>query len=185
MSVRKSRVFARYPLQYLRAFNASPRELVEVTGLGRSSRSCKDKSTDAFPTCGWTLSASSGERLPDSQGFCCGCSMSNALDESIDGSIDGSGITGGGGSEFRANLDCNVFRTGLPLQAAAHCMRHGDDWYSGYAVGASRADFDVFVDASVGGAAGAPASASASAAPRRLTSKSIPRGTRQSWGMMA
>ena len=150
VSIRKSRVFATYPLQYLRAFNAAPHELIEVTGLGKAQRTCKDKSTDGFPTCGWTLSTSTGERLLDSQGFCCGCSMSNAIDQSIDGSIDGSGMTAGGGSEFRANLDCNVFRTGLPLQAGAHCMRHGDDWYSGYSVGASRMDFDVFIDVSVG-----------------------------------
>ena len=118
--------------------------------MGKSHRTCKDKSTDAFPTCGWHINTQTGDRLADSQGFCCGCSMSNAMDQSIDGSLDGSGISAGGGSEFRAKLDCNVFRTGLPLQAAAHCMMHGSEWYSGYNVGSSRTEFDIFVDVSVG-----------------------------------
>lgn len=150
VEVRKSAVFATYPLSYLQAFNAAPYERIEVTGMGKNHRTCEDKSTDSSPTCGWHLSAQTGERLRDSQGFCCGCSMSNAVDESIDGSIDGSGMSGGGGTEFRARLDCNVFRTGLPLQAAAHCMTHGDEWYSGYAVGTAHMDFDIFVDARVG-----------------------------------
>lgn len=149
--MRKSAVSATYPLTYLQAFNAAPFERIEVTGMGKNHRTCEDKSTEPSPTCGWHLSARTGERLRDSQGFCCGCSMSNAVDESIDGSIDGSGMSGGAGTEFRARLDCNFFRTGLPLQAAAHCMTHGDEWFSGYAVGAARMDFDIFVDASVGG----------------------------------
>lgn len=89
ISIRKSAVFASYPLQYLKAFNAAPFEQIEVTGLGFGHKTCRASPTDSSPTCGWHINSMTNLRIPYSQGFCCGCNMFNAIDQSIDGKLNG------------------------------------------------------------------------------------------------
>ena len=56
-------------------------ETYVLAGTGYSS-SCKDRSDEETPTCGWVLDED-GNNIPDSQGFCCDCSMNDGIIGSI------------------------------------------------------------------------------------------------------
>jgi hypothetical protein len=78
---------------------------------------CKDAPSHNHPSCGWYLTTA-GDRVPNSQGFCCKCSTSSQF-----------GFTKSSNA-YRGNLKCNAFGSG---QQSAHCFRYGTDlWYGVY-----------------------------------------------------
>ena len=68
--------------------------------------------------------------VPDSQGFCCDCDVNEYLFESMDVS--------------RGNLICDALGHGP--HASAHCMRMGTLWYSTYEIGASRENYNIYLN---------------------------------------
>jgi len=120
IELRKSRVSIRYPITYVRSFNAQPGEqVIVVPSLG-----CVDGASSASPTCGWAVS--NGNRVQDSQGFCCTCDFLQTI--------------GVSDSPTRATtLSCDLFTS----QQSAHCLRFGELWYSAYAVGAAETFFTL------------------------------------------
>lgn len=92
VSVTKTPTYATYPLSYLQPFNYGAREAIIRTGTGWPSLACDAGSLSASPTCGWATAGSGllvGDRIPDSQGFCCDCSLDQL----------GSGTLGGGSTQ--------------------------------------------------------------------------------------
>ena len=72
---------------------------------------------DDEPTCGWNLVA--GERLADSQGFCCTCSLDDTWDDTFGSNTDG----------MRANLDCDINWPWEGQPSSAHCLLMDTRWY--------------------------------------------------------
>ena len=92
VSVTKTPTYATYPLTYLKPFNYGAREAVISTGTGWPSLACDAGSLSSSPTCGWGTTgtgALASDRVPDSQGFCCDCSLDQL----------GSGTLGGGSTQ--------------------------------------------------------------------------------------
>ena len=92
VSVTKTPTYATYPLTYIRPFNYGARETVISTGTGWPSLTCDAGSLSSNPTCGWATTGTGllvSDRVPDSQGFCCDCSLDQL----------GSGTFGGGSTQ--------------------------------------------------------------------------------------
>ena len=92
VSVTKTPTYATYPLTYLQPFNYGARETIISTGTGWPSLTCDAGSLSSNPTCGWATRGSGllvSDRVPDSQGFCCDCSLDQL----------GSGTFGGGSTQ--------------------------------------------------------------------------------------
>lgn len=119
--LRKSRVVLRYPITYVQSFNALPAEEV----LLEPPFGCADGAEAAAPTCGWALDAGGG-RITDSQGFCCDCSLLDAIGLSDEGTR-------------AASLECSLFST----MSSAHCLAFDELWYSAYEVGAAETHFTI------------------------------------------
>ena len=73
-TVSKSKVKARYPLNYLQDFNSRPQELL----IDSTVFSCNDGANSNNPTCGWKYD-SQHYRIWNSQGYCCTCSFEDFL----------------------------------------------------------------------------------------------------------
>mgnify|MGYP007113767996 FL=1 len=65
-----------YPSFLCQTFNAAPRELVLTSSYLTSS--CVDGANAGSPTCGW-FRDEAGNNVPDSQGFCCSCSLASVI----------------------------------------------------------------------------------------------------------
>lgn len=135
VTVTKTPAYATYPLTWVRSFNSKPTEAIIRTGVGWPSLTCADSVTSAAPTCGWAIDYS-GARVPDSQGFCCACSL--------DGLVGGT-IGGGDGTTTRGGLNCDLLASFLIEPGSAHCLRHDPLWYEGYDLGGVQVDFDITV----------------------------------------
>jgi hypothetical protein len=68
--------------------------------------------------------------VPDSQGFCCDCDIDDFLFENYDYS--------------RGNLACEALGDGP--HASAHCLRMSNLWYSAYEIGASRENYNIYIN---------------------------------------
>ncbi|KAA0174144.1 hypothetical protein FNF27_04365 [Cafeteria roenbergensis] len=124
VTLAKSSIVLRYPLQYERTYNADPRELILVRdGQGRDynwlTNPCKD-GTAADAACGSYVDPSTGRTVPYSQGFCCRCDF-------------GDYMSGGPVGLSRANLQCSLLST--ELAQSAHCLRWGPLWYRAFSLG--------------------------------------------------
>jgi hypothetical protein len=111
ISVRKSQVYVRYSLVYLADVNSNPYEKAGSTGLLNCLSDSSASSSDG--TCGSLLL--NGQRVPDSEGFCCPCSLDQML---------------GFGSHQRGDIQCNIFSGLFGNGASVHCLRWGGVWYS-------------------------------------------------------
>lgn len=103
----KNRPLVLYPIEYRASVNNRPFEIavpVDQYFDGIFGGGCKDGWKESA-TCGFALD-SAGEKIWDSQGFCCSCSIGEQIL--------------GDGDYSRAALDC-AFLGGS--QASAHCLR--------------------------------------------------------------
>ena len=103
VSLTKTPTYATYPLTYLKPVNYGPREAVISTGTGWPSLTCDAGSLSSNPTCGWATTMTKtttgsgslvSDRIPDSQGFCCDCSLDQL----------GSGTFGGGSTQGKRKV---------------------------------------------------------------------------------
>jgi len=105
VSVTKTPTYATYPLTYLRPFNYGAREAVVSTGTGWPSLTCDAGALSSSPTCGWATTGSGlsvADRVPDSQGFCCDCSLDQLGSGTLGGgSTQGERARGGAGGDGR------------------------------------------------------------------------------------
>jgi len=105
VSVTKTPTYATYPLTYLRPFNYGAREAVVSTGTGWPSLTCDAGALSSSPTCGWATTGSGlsvADRVPDSQGFCCDCSLDQLGSGTLGGgSTQGEWARGGAGGDGR------------------------------------------------------------------------------------
>jgi len=122
----KSRATARYPLRYQHDYNNKPRELVQSL----SAFECSDAAYTSSPSCGWKRD-SSGEKVWDSQGYCCTCSVLQTIGLDPD--------------EHRRGSQCEAFNLGQGY-ATAHCLVLDDLWYSAYEVGTEVIGYEVTVE---------------------------------------
>ena len=135
ISVTKTPVVVTYPLYYVQTFNSHPTEqVVYVSG------SCSAGGNAEQPTCGWFLNGD-GQRVENSQGFCCECSTADVIDSTL----------GDGGEEVtRGDLDCNWFGNGGAnivegTQESGHCLRFDPLWYLGFGIKESQLVFRITV----------------------------------------
>lgn len=150
ITVTKTPAYATYPLNWVRSFNSKPTEAITRTGVGWPSLTCVDGVTSAAPTCGWAVDYT-GARVPDSQGFCCACTL--------DGLVGGT-IGGGDGSTTRGGLNCDLLASFLIEPGSAHCLRNDPLWYEGYEMGGVQVDFDITVSVKRGGGGATPTTSS-------------------------
>jgi len=118
ITLSKSDVFIRYPLQYIQTFHAKPTEVViETTPSVFGFGGCiDDPDPSSNPTCEFAREETSGHIITDSQGFCCSCSTIGV--ETIRG-LDGT---------------CSLLGSDAET---AHCLsfdEDGDRWYSAYSM---------------------------------------------------
>lgn len=127
IQISKSKVTARYPLRYLQDFNNQVKELV----IPKQILGCEDDTYSDDPTCGWRYD-SSGQRIWDSQGYCCACSFEE--------------IIGFNSDELNRGNDCEAFNLGQGA-STAHCIDWDKLWYSCYQIGThiSYYTVDVFI----------------------------------------
>lgn len=78
----KSPVYANYPLTYRQQFNYKPYEVM----LSPDDGTCSDGSDGNNPTCGYWYY--SGEAQPNSEGFCCSCSLTDTWDSTWSGTSE-------------------------------------------------------------------------------------------------
>ena len=100
---------------------------------------CDASPSSDSPTCGWVADGR-GDRIPDSQGFCCMCSVSDGLSD----------LTGSP-STRRGDVSCSLLENGFYLggsPGSAHCLNFSRQFYHGHTVGEARIDFDVHVHGS-------------------------------------
>jgi len=86
------------------------------------------------PTCGYVYNEKK-KRIPNSQGFCCTCSLADKLDYTLSEARQ----------RQRGGVACQ-FLTNNP-QSSAHCMRHDDLWYSIHYFRPSYKDFTIHIRA--------------------------------------
>jgi hypothetical protein len=125
ISLAKSQISLQYPLTYARDFNNKPYELAMTKDVNGNSfnwltNPCVDSPTASATACGWVLN-STGQHIPNSQGFCCRCDLSDYV----------SG--GSSSSETRDQLTCDLLSSAN--SQSAHCLRMDPLWYSAYAIG--------------------------------------------------
>ena len=114
ITVQKSQVKARYPLNYLQDFNNKANELL----VAKSVFDCKDGAESDNPTCGWKYDEFKN-RIWDSQGYCCKCNFEDFI-----GVNDGS---------YERGYSCKAFNLGSG-SATAFCLVWDDLWYSSYEI---------------------------------------------------
>jgi len=128
ISLSKTEVYHRYPLEYLQSFNAWPyEEVVNPSGVGIFSE-CDELSSSNTPTCGWSYNAD-GSKVAHSQGYCCQCDAFSK-------------------KSSRSQGDCDFWGFGL-TPATAHCLRWGELWYASYSLGSPETHFNINVALSI------------------------------------
>jgi len=124
ISLAKTEVYHRYPLEYLQSFNAQPyEEVVNPSGLGLFTE-CDELSSSNTPTCGWSYNAD-GSKVTHSQGYCCQCDAFSK-------------------KSSRSQGDCDFWGFGL-TPATAHCLRWGELWYASYSLGSPETHYNINV----------------------------------------
>eukprot|EP00873_Tetraselmis_striata_P029012 jgi/Tetstr1/449276/TSEL_036479.t1 len=103
---------------------------------GVVTTNCNAGDFDREPTCGFTYDVATGQRIEDSQGFCCRCTASDAFDQTF---------TNQNAQRMRGNLYCGIdgIVGGRPLSASAHCLSMSQFWYEGFTIGESLLQFGV------------------------------------------
>jgi hypothetical protein len=134
ITVAKSGVKARFPLRYLRDFNAKPRELI----VKDTFFTCEDDAYSSSPTCGWRYDRDD-KKIWDSQGYCCDCSFESTIGLNSDGYTRGS--------------QCDAFNL-AEGSSTAHCLEWDDMWYSCYEVGAFTTQYTMQVYVTWSGSGG-------------------------------
>ncbi|CAG9316759.1 unnamed protein product [Blepharisma stoltei] len=114
ITLSKTKVTARYPLRYRQDFNSRARELVIFTSIF----DCQDGAYSNSPTCGWKTD-SKGDRIWDSQGYCCDCDFSQ--------------IIGLDDTTYTRGQSCQLFNLGTG-SSSAHCLVWDELWYSAYEI---------------------------------------------------
>jgi hypothetical protein len=112
--VQKSEVITRYTVAYRQDFNYKPMERVITTNVF----TCKDGAYDDNPNCGWQVD-SKGDKIPNSQGFCCNCEFWEIL--------------GLSSSQMNRAKNCGNLNFG-DGSATASCLRWANLWYSAYEI---------------------------------------------------
>ena len=122
IQVTKSPIYAVYTLTYQQDFNSQPKEeVISSTILG-----CHDSFTSNDPTCSFQYD-SQGNKIQDSQGFCCDCSFTQFL--------------GIGENINRGNI-CHTLNLGTG-SATAHCLRYEELWYSAFQISNYIITYDI------------------------------------------
>eukprot|EP00127_Corallochytrium_limacisporum_P005923 Clim_evm68s214 gene=Clim_evmTU68s214 len=125
--ITKSVVYASSNLIYRQSFNSKPFEKTfRRTNFLGIFDDCEADFVDGA-TCGYALDEN-GERIFDSQGFCCSCSIARQL-----------GLETG---YSRSGIDCQIFGLNAS-KSSAHCLRFDDLWYAGYDVQPPRTEFTI------------------------------------------
>lgn len=114
----KTAAMWRYPLRYVQDVNNKPQEHVIQVGFLQCNANWQ--ASDQQATCGFAYQA--GQRIQDSQGFCCGCNLAN----------DFRGVA------TRADLTC-------PFAESAHCLGFDSLWYSVFEVAPSEISYEIDV----------------------------------------
>ena len=124
ITVTKTNSEIRYPLSFVQMFASSLEEQI-IYQSDFLIDGCIDGANAANPTCGWAKT-SSGENIPNSQGYCCTCALAQML--------------GLSDQRTRASLDC----TQIGMRASsAHCLRYGSLYYSAFGVGSAQTYFSI------------------------------------------
>ena len=103
-----------YPLTYAKDFVHSLYEEVKMMGPWQ----CQDSHNHNEPSCGWQYD-SNGEKIENSQGFCCAC---NAVDFNY-------------ASSFSRGNSCQFIALNKG-STSAHCLKHSEPIWSGYEISA-------------------------------------------------
>lgn len=114
-----------YPLAYRRSYNNKPSEKVVGLDSFLLYSSCDDSASSGSPSCGWERDET-GERILESQGFCCECSLAQQVGLDDDKS--------------RGKQSCSLFGGG---SSTAHCLRFDPLWYFAYEIDAPVASYGV------------------------------------------
>jgi hypothetical protein len=114
ISIQKTQVKARYPLNYLQDFNNRAKELL----ISKSVFDCRDGAESNNPTCGWKYDENK-ERIWDSQGYCCRCKFEDFIGINQD--------------SYERGYACKAFNLGSG-SATAFCLVWDDLWYSSYEI---------------------------------------------------
>lgn len=117
----KSKAHWRYPLRYSQDVNNKPTEKVFKVGFGACSDNPNDNEEKL--TCG--VAKYNGQRVTDSEGFCCGCGIQDVIK----------------GVPTRGDLGC----TTLDLSSSAHCLAFDPLWYSLFEVDPPQIFYDIEV----------------------------------------
>lgn len=137
ITLAKTPVHLTYPYYYRGMVNNKPEEKVKVSDNGGwvsgSRNLCDDmwESDSDESTCGFDRDAN-GNKIWDSQGFCCWCKEQDKWRGSFSDSTPFS----------RAGLTCKLF---AKAQAAAHCMKYDDLWYTVNELGRWEMEFGIHV----------------------------------------
>ncbi|XP_015762006.1 PREDICTED: protein HAPLESS 2-like [Acropora digitifera] len=135
ITLAKTPVHLTYPYYYRGTVNNRPQEKVVISDnaihTSGSRNLCDDTWETGESTCGFDHDAQ-GNKIWDSQGFCCWCSEQDKWRGSFKDSTPFS----------RAGLSCKVF---AKAQAAAHCMKYDDLWYTVNELGRWEMEFGVHV----------------------------------------
>lgn len=96
-----------------------------------SKYACKDNLSEEQPTCGWQYS-NTGQQVPNSQGFCCSCSLINLQSD-----------------DTRGN-SCSTINIGTG-SSSAHCLRFSDPSldFAAYAVGSPSLNYNLTIQLAV------------------------------------
>ncbi|CAE7458164.1 HAP2 [Symbiodinium natans] len=107
--------------RYVQDVNNQPTEGVKQVGW----LSCNDNplSTDEAITC--DVAHVGGVRVPDSEGFCCGCGLGEVVS----------------GQPTRSSADCGLFS----MSDSAHCLNFDGLWYSVYEVDRPQIFYDITI----------------------------------------
>lgn len=114
ITISKSSVLVNYPCIYLQDFNYHPVEKIIASDIF----TCEDGDLSSNPTCGWQKD-SDGNKIENSQGFCCKCDFNQII------GIDGS-------TSIRGNK-CKVLNLGIN-SSTAHCLSFNELWFSAYEI---------------------------------------------------
>lgn len=125
ISIQKSRVRARYAINYIQDFNNQAKELL----IAKSVFDCDDGAESQNPTCGWKYDESK-KKIWDSQGYCCNCNFEDFL-----------GINQG---SYERGYACQAFNLGKK-SATAFCLVWDDLWYSAYEITQYQITYEIIV----------------------------------------
>ena len=110
--ISKTPVKVVYPSIYIQDFNYKPYEQIIITDLF----SCNDKDNSNDTTCDYSYD-SKNNLIPNSQGFCCKCSLKSLFF---------------GKNNIRGSK-CKTLNLGTG-SATAHCLKFNDLWFSAYEI---------------------------------------------------